>query len=57
MPLDPHSAQIAVVTLGAGYLMVVAGLHKSLLERRRPTRLCPGCGRVLTARVCSACRG
>jgi hypothetical protein len=55
MELDSHIALIAVVTSGVGYLMVVAGLRKSLLEWRRATRRCPSCGRALTARVCSAC--
>jgi NADH pyrophosphatase NudC (nudix superfamily) len=55
MQLDPHIALIAIVTSGVGYLMVVAGLHKTLLEWRRSTRMCPSCGRALTARVCSVC--
>jgi recombinational DNA repair protein RecR len=43
------------VTTGIGYLMVVAGLHKSVLEWKQRQRMCPSCGRYLTARVCSAC--
>jgi NADH pyrophosphatase NudC (nudix superfamily) len=57
MELDPNIAVVAVVTSGIGYLMVVTGIGKSMLEWRRPTRLCPGCGRTLTARVCSFCNG
>jgi len=38
-----------------GYLMVVSGIHKSMLEWRRSRRLCPSCGRVMTQRVCSFC--
>jgi hypothetical protein len=52
MELDPNTAMLAVVTCGVGYLMVVAGLHKSMLEWRRSTRTCPSCGRTITARVC-----
>jgi len=57
MELDPNTALLAVVTTGAGYLMVVAGLHKSLLEWRRPGRMCPSCGRAIQDRVCSFCAG
>ena len=35
MHLDPHVAFAAVSTLGAGWLMMKAGLQKSALERRR----------------------
>jgi NADH pyrophosphatase NudC (nudix superfamily) len=55
MELDPNIAIFAVVTSGIGYLMVITGIGKSMLEWRRPTRLCPGCGRTLQARVCSFC--
>ena len=57
MHLDPNIAILAVLTSGAGYLMVASGVHKSLLEWRRSTRLCPSCGRVITSRVCSFCTG
>jgi hypothetical protein len=57
MEIDPNIALLAVLTLGAGYLMVVAGVHKSMLEWRRSGRLCPSCGRMIQARVCSFCRG
>ena len=57
MEFDPHIAILAVLTSGAGYLMVASGVHKSLLEWRRSTRLCPSCGRVITSRVCSFCTG
>jgi hypothetical protein len=57
MHLDPHLAVAAVATLGAGWLMMVAGLHKSALELRRRRRVCPSCGREIQARVCSSCAG
>jgi ribosomal protein L37AE/L43A len=52
MELDPHIAVLAVVTMGAGYIMALAGVHKSLLEWRRRDRVCPSCGRTIHARVC-----
>jgi hypothetical protein len=55
MQFDPNITLLAVVTTAVGYLMVVAGLHKRLLERRRSGRMCPSCGRVLQTRVCSFC--
>ena len=55
MVFDPNIAIIAIVTMVIGYLMVVAGLHKSALEWRRSDRRCPSCGRQIGARVCSAC--
>jgi hypothetical protein len=55
MHLDPHVAIAAIATLGAGWLMMVAGLQKSVLERRRHRRVCPSCGREIQARVCTTC--
>ena len=55
MHLDPHVAIAAVSTLGAGWLMMKAGLQKSALERRRNKRVCPSCGREIQARVCTTC--
>ena len=57
MELDPNIALLAVVTCGIGYLMVMAGVGKSMLEWRRTSRRCPGCGRVIQQRVCSFCCG
>jgi recombinational DNA repair protein RecR len=53
--LDPNSAILALVTLPVGYLMVSAGIQKSMLEWRRTARLCPSCGRAITSRVCRVC--
>jgi hypothetical protein len=52
---DPHMATLAVVTLGAGWLMAQAGLQKSALEWRKQRRNCPSCGRQLHSRVCTTC--
>jgi hypothetical protein len=56
MHLDLHVALLAVLTLGVGYLMAVAGIHKNTLEWRRRQRICPTCGRAIDARVCRTCR-
>jgi hypothetical protein len=53
--IDPHMATLAVVTLGAGWLMAQAGLQKSALEWRKQRRNCPSCGRQLQTRVCTTC--
>ncbi len=54
MELDPNIAVLAV-TCAIGYLMVLAGVRKSALEWKRRQRICPSCGRMIRARVCSAC--
>jgi formate dehydrogenase maturation protein FdhE len=55
MALDPHTATLAVLTLGIGWVMAAAGLQKNALERKRRRRTCPSCGRHIEARVCSTC--
>ena len=57
MATHPNIVLLAVLTSGVGYLMVVAGLHKSLLEWRKSGRLCPSCGRTIESRVCRFCSG
>jgi hypothetical protein len=57
MEVDPHIAALAVVTMGIGYMMAVAGIHKSVLEWRRRNRVCPSCGRTIAARVCKCADG
>jgi NADH pyrophosphatase NudC (nudix superfamily) len=57
MEIDANTALLAVITSGIGYLMVAAGVHKSLLEWRRTARMCPSCGRAIQTRVCSFCAG
>ena len=53
--LHSNIALVVFVTSVAGYLMVVAGLQKSALERRRRRRHCASCGRELQDRVCPTC--
>jgi recombinational DNA repair protein RecR len=55
MALDPHTATPAVLTLGIGWVMAVAGLQKNALELKRRRRTCPSCGRHIETRVCSTC--
>ncbi len=52
-----HIIILALLTSSVGYLMVVAGIQKSMLEWRRTGRHCPSCGRVIEARVCTRCAG
>jgi hypothetical protein len=47
MTLDPHMVVLAAVTLAVGYLMMLSGLQKSVLELRRRRRICPSCGREI----------
>jgi len=55
MTFDPHVITLAAVSLGAGWLMMKAGLAKSALEFRQGKRVCPSCGRQIESRVCSTC--
>jgi len=57
MHVDPQVAIAAISTLGAGWLMMAAGVEKNVLERRRRRRVCPSCGRSIAARVCTNCAG
>jgi hypothetical protein len=42
--LDPQLMTLFVATSGVGYLMVMSGVQKSLLEWKR-RRTCPACSR------------
>ena len=53
--IDPQLAAAFVATTGVGFLMMVAGVHKSMLEWRHKRRHCPSCGRILDSRVCRTC--
>jgi hypothetical protein len=57
MELDPQIAVLAIVTMGVGYVMTLAGLNKNALEWRRRDRTCPSCGRAIRARVCKCASG
>jgi hypothetical protein len=55
MEFDSNIAVLAALSWAIGYLMVLAGVHKSALEWRRRARLCASCGRALDHGVCRAC--
>jgi hypothetical protein len=55
MELDPNILFLAATTCGVGYLLTLAGLHKSVLELKRRRRICPSCGRQIQARTCGCC--
>lgn len=44
MALDPQLMALFVATSGVGYLMIMSGVQKSLLDWKR-RRACPACGR------------
>jgi ribosomal protein L37AE/L43A len=50
--MNLHIALLALLTLGVGWLMMLAGTQKSVLEWRRRRRTCPSCGREIVARTC-----
>ena len=55
MTIHLHIVTIAILTVGIGWMMMMAGLQKSALEWRRRRRICPSCGREIHARVCTTC--
>jgi hypothetical protein len=54
-PLSPQLVAVFAVTTGVGFLMMLSGVQKSLLEWRRRRRQCPSCGRLLEGPVCRTC--
>ena len=52
MQLDPQLTTAFVISTGVGFLMIVSGVQKHLLEWRRGTRHCPSCGRRIERRTC-----
>ena len=53
--LTPQLAGLFAATTGVGFLMLMAGVSKSMLEWRQRRRNCPSCGRIIDGRVCGAC--
>jgi hypothetical protein len=49
--ITPQLAAL-IISTGVGVWMAVAGVHKSVLEWRRPRRTCPSCGRIIDGRAC-----
>ena len=50
--LDHGILALLFVTTAVGWLMLQAGLGKSMLEWRRRQRTCPSCGRTIAGRTC-----
>ena len=40
-------------TTAIGFLMVMSGFGKNVLEMRRRRRICPSCGREIHGRTCN----
>lgn len=55
MVLTPQVAVIFAATTAAGFLMLLAGVHKGMLVWRQQARTCPSCGRRVVRRVCDSC--
>ena len=52
--ITPHTALFIASPMGAGWLMLTAGVEKKALEWRRRRRVCAGCGKQLPGRsICS----
>jgi hypothetical protein len=55
MHIDPQVLIAVITTVGAGWLMMAAGVEKNALERKRRRRVCPSCGRDIPERTCARC--
>lgn len=55
MSTTPQLIAIFAATTGVGFLMLMSGVQKSLLEWKSRRRCCPACGRAIEGRVCRAC--
>lgn len=44
---------LMISTTGIGFLMLLSGIQKSLLDWRRRGRTCPSCGRLIRNRRCA----
>ncbi|HSL66089.1 MAG TPA: hypothetical protein VK874_15650 [Gaiellaceae bacterium] len=53
--MTPQLAGLFAATTGVGFLMMLMGVQKSMLEWRGRRRSCPSCGRRIEGRVCGAC--
>jgi hypothetical protein len=50
--ITPELAAVFAATTGVGFLMLLSGVQKSLLEWRHRRRTCPSCGRQIAGRTC-----
>ncbi|HVD26683.1 MAG TPA: hypothetical protein VNB86_11905 [Gaiellaceae bacterium] len=53
--ITPQAALLIASTMGAGWLMLTAGVEKKALEWRRRRRICAGCGKDLPGRSICSC--
>ena len=52
MTPEPQLALVVAMVMAVAWTMFFGGLRKHLLERKRPVRVCPSCGRTIAGRVC-----
>jgi hypothetical protein len=52
MRVDLQFAIMMISTTGIGFLMMLSGIQKSVLDWRRRGRTCPSCGRLIRNRTC-----
>jgi hypothetical protein len=50
--LTPQLVAAFAATTGVGFLMIISGVQKSMLEWRQRRRTCPSCGRQIAGRTC-----
>jgi len=48
-----HNAYVLLVTLLGLYVLIAAGVKKSAFEWKRPSRVCPSCGRAAARCRCT----
>lgn len=53
--ITPHTALFIASTMGAGWLMLTAGVEKKALEWRRRRRICAVCGKPIHGRAVCGC--
>jgi hypothetical protein len=53
--LGSQIALVAILTTGIGAVMIRLGPDRGGLVRRRASRRCPSCGRIIQRRVCEVC--
>jgi hypothetical protein len=49
--LSAQIVLVAIVTTGIGAVMIRLGMDRGALVRRRASRRCPSCGRIIQHRV------
>jgi NADH pyrophosphatase NudC (nudix superfamily) len=53
MELDAQVLTAFMLSTGVGFMMMLSGVHKHMLEWRRAARYCPSCGRRIERRTCN----